>query len=683
MGVASIYAKLNVAIRQVHLEKPLKSTYSGLLAKIHVGHKRYTHRNVRPVEDFTAPLINYAFTVSYHAHLFWSLVIDVYQERTLLGPLHLGRGEMRLCRLEGLPTPYVTWLELREGRGSLSPSLTHIGLKELEKTIGQIQVEFSYVPVPEKPLPALPPAEDSPPALSVEETSASIITDGELLEASLQIVPNGEASPALSLSVLSVGSTLSNESTASSATHSDITTEPEELTGILSRLASLVLNERDQEALKAVQIILTVFNQNVIHISNMTLTIGYIQLQRYYNHQPIIMTKNFIIDYDSMLLPRALYRYTQATTGWIGLNYSGKRKSAFLDFFRSRADYQAVMDYMGLEPGDILIFSLGNDEALRPNFFVAHDKKLGAIVLAIRGTMSFRDVLTDLVCEYVPWKNGYVHAGILSAARWFMSNVIPQLRMFAQELQATAIYITGHSLGGAVASMTTILFLDELHEPGAEWPTSTLDDQPLRIHCYSFGPPPILSYNLHGLYRTNIDCFVNGDDIVPRLCYGTAADLQLLIQCVAGKATAGSLFKDNPASLEAIRTCRQALRSLKINPKLYLVGNVHHMVNVYVHGAEEKEMVKHTLVESVTAEYFDEMVVCKKMFMHHMPDSYDRGVENALLTFEAARLGDTSGNEQNSIRELAARICMKPPKWSKGRTIEISETPIKNPEDLV
>ena len=43
-----------------------------------------------------------------------------------------------------------------------------------------------------------------------------------------------------------------------------------------------------------------------------------------------------------------------------------------------------------------------------------------AVVVAFRGTLSLHDVLTDLVCEPVPFQGGHAHAGMLAAARAFV-----------------------------------------------------------------------------------------------------------------------------------------------------------------------------------------------------------------------------------------------------------------------
>src|SRR5690242_11050931 len=100
MGVSSVYAKLSISIKAVILEKQTK--ISPLFAKIRLGHKKYRTAHNAPNLKPSAPsdLVGtkvvsqgqwpeqiFNFTISYHAHLFWSLVVDLYTERTFLSPL--------------------------------------------------------------------------------------------------------------------------------------------------------------------------------------------------------------------------------------------------------------------------------------------------------------------------------------------------------------------------------------------------------------------------------------------------------------------------------------------------------------------------------------------------------------------------------------------------------------------
>ena len=70
-------------------------------------------------------------------------------------------------------------------------------------------------------------------------------------------------------------------------------------------------------------------------------------------------------------------------------------------------------------------------------------------------------------------------------------------------------------MGAGVASLLTLILSDELSTP---------------IHCYAFAPPCCVSLDLAQRSRTLITTIVANDDVVPRLSYGSAEDLKLLVK---------------------------------------------------------------------------------------------------------------------------------------------------------
>lgn len=96
---------------------------------------------------------------------------------------------------------------------------------------------------------------------------------------------------------------------------------------------------------------------------------------------------NLVLKKNDLEIPRIIYKYTMATMGWRGLNFFGKGQGYINDSFRSEADLKSVMNFLKLTKSDLLIFEIGENRIFRPNFFVAIDRGLSAIVLSIRGTM--------------------------------------------------------------------------------------------------------------------------------------------------------------------------------------------------------------------------------------------------------------------------------------------------------
>ncbi|KUL90689.1 hypothetical protein ZTR_00021 [Talaromyces verruculosus] len=118
------------------------------------------------------------------------------------------------------------------------------------------------------------------------------------------------------------------------------------------------------------------------------------------------------------------------------------------------------------------------------------------IVLAIRGTQTFQDWAVNIRTEptaptnFLDDEGNLCHAGFLSVARKMIKPVAAQLRDLLQENPRRAtcsLILTGHSAGGAVASllychMLSQTVISELTE---------LQDLFKRVHCITFGAPPI------------------------------------------------------------------------------------------------------------------------------------------------------------------------------------------------
>lgn len=151
-----------------------------------------------------------------------------------------------------------------------------------------------------------------------------------------------------------------------------------------------------------------------------------------------------------------------------------------------------------------------------------------AIVFAIRGTQSFRDWTINLKTDpkspegFLDDPDNLCHAGFLSVARKMVGPVAARLRSLLAEdpnRVAHSLIITGHSAGGAVASL---LFCHML----SEYVQSELTHlRPFfkRVHCVTFGSPPVSirplqlpRWNARSPKRSMFFAFINEGDPVPR-----------------------------------------------------------------------------------------------------------------------------------------------------------------------
>lgn len=120
------------------------------------------------------------------------------------------------------------------------------------------------------------------------------------------------------------------------------------------------------------------------------------------------------------------------------------------------------------------------------------------IVFAVRGTASFMDWTVNLHAEpaspsgFLDDKSNLCHSGFLTVARRMVKPVASRLKQLLEEDPSRSKYsllITGHSAGGAVASLLYCHMLSR--SKGARTDLNQLTGSFKRVHCVTFGTPPI------------------------------------------------------------------------------------------------------------------------------------------------------------------------------------------------
>lgn len=144
----------------------------------------------------------------------------------------------------------------------------------------------------------------------------------------------------------------------------------------------------------------------------------------------------------------------------------------------------------------------------RPAFFVCVDDAHRRLVLCVRGSQEAPDAVTDLSALPVPFpsSNGKsggaaAHGGFLVAARLLAHTAAPLLAALQRAHPSYAVRLVGHSLGGAVAALLTLLLRASLP----------------RARAVVFGVPACVSAALVPEARACVTSFVNADDPLPRL----------------------------------------------------------------------------------------------------------------------------------------------------------------------
>ncbi|KAJ5825309.1 hypothetical protein N7474_002447 [Penicillium riverlandense] len=235
-------------------------------------------------------------------------------------------------------------------------------------------------------------------------------------------------------------------------------------------------------------------------------------------------------------------------------------------------EHSAFSDHAGLPPSTILLSSFvdpagGSNAAgeTETGFPLVHylciDHESKAVVLTLRGTWGFEDILTDMTCDYdeLDWqgRTWKVHKGMHASARRLLegggARVMITLRAALEEFPNYGVVLCGHSLGGGVAALLATMiskpntaiggtsFVTASYEAARGPPLLAPDDSPSSppnanapsyslppnrpIHVYAYGPPAVMSPFLRLATRGLITTIVNGADSVPSLSLGIVHDM--------------------------------------------------------------------------------------------------------------------------------------------------------------
>lgn len=168
-----------------------------------------------------------------------------------------------------------------------------------------------------------------------------------------------------------------------------------------------------------------------------------------------------------------------------------------------------------LSESDVLLTSFENS-IYRPCFYVARDAATNSIVIAIRGTQSLVDCITDmvaspaeLVLDPLTGAKGHVHSGMLLSATNILQ-ILSDDRIMEGVLSGAwkqyNVMVLGHSLGAGTACVLTLL----MH--------SRFPDLRNRLRCVAYSPPGgLMSENARVFSKSFIEGVLVGFDVVPRM----------------------------------------------------------------------------------------------------------------------------------------------------------------------
>eukprot|EP00565_Helicotheca_tamesis_P004346 CAMPEP_0185741426 /NCGR_PEP_ID=MMETSP1171-20130828/38952_1 /TAXON_ID=374046 /ORGANISM="Helicotheca tamensis, Strain CCMP826" /LENGTH=491 /DNA_ID=CAMNT_0028413395 /DNA_START=91 /DNA_END=1566 /DNA_ORIENTATION=- len=196
---------------------------------------------------------------------------------------------------------------------------------------------------------------------------------------------------------------------------------------------------------------------------------------------------------------------------------------------------------------DLLRFDQATEPG-RVGHYIAinYDKKV--VLIGLKGTSTFSDVLTDVVAHSSEYdlKNSFdssyaekeirAHEGIFAAAV-LMADETQQLIENLFIPCKYSILITGHSLGAGTACLLGLLLRTRIPALRNE-----LKDM---LKVYAFAPPPVLNYDAALACAPFVTSVVNNSDVIPRMSLSNLVVLNRLLMKVNKRQEEKGLSPDD------------------------------------------------------------------------------------------------------------------------------------------
>ncbi|XP_024432619.2 diacylglycerol lipase-beta [Desmodus rotundus] len=313
--------------------------------------------------------------------------------------------------------------------------------------------------------------------------------------------------------------------------------------------------------------------------------------------------------------------------------------------------FGSILHTTGLQYRDFIHISF-HDKVYELPFIVALDHRKEAVVVAVRGTMSLQDILTDLSAESETLDLEYdvqdslAHKGISQAARYVYRRLVSD-GILSQAFSVAPEYrlvVVGHSLGAGAAALLAFMLR-------SSYP---------HVRCYAFSPPRgLLSKSLHEYSKDFTVSLVLGKDVIPRLSVTNLEDLKRRILRVIAHCDQPKykillrgcwyeLFGGSPDGLrteldrggcadltqpllgeQSLLTRSSPLQSPTKYPPLYPPGRIIHLEEEGTSGRFSCYTSQYTAKWAPESE-FSKILIGPKMLTDHMPDILMRALDSVV-----------------------------------------------------
>ncbi|KAF9764988.1 Lipase [Nosema granulosis] len=257
---------------------------------------------------------------------------------------------------------------------------------------------------------------------------------------------------------------------------------------------------------------------------------------------------------------------------------------------------RAILETLNIPDEMLLSVSVGG---INPDHIIFFDKPHNRLVISFKGTSTSDETLHDLDCEYTTFYEGLAHRGIKRLAMSFVENRAEEILFILGAFKTDDVLVTGHSLGGSLASLVSIILNREGILKG------------YKITTISFSAPPVVSYNL--VKASNMFTVNYGNDLIPRLSYGSVVEMKYV--CCSLGATKKFIETDEDA-VKRLEGLRKHLNETQFFPKLYHPGRVYQLRRVKTTKGGKK--ISLLLFKNVGLDFYENLLVIKHAPKHHM-----------------------------------------------------------------